>query len=81
MAKSQRPLSLLVDPEFLETEEAQKLQAQGHTLDPLPQGYDVVWAPIAWRRVEPSDGLSVHMLKEAQKRRYPKKQKEESDND
>ena len=49
MGRSSKPARWYVEEEFLQWEEFQALQAQGHELFPLPEEYDLVISPRAWQ--------------------------------
>lgn len=74
MGKTSRPLKMLVSQELLDAapEHFEKLRAQGHTIDTLPAGYDLIAGEECWYMPMSLWKYWDVSIKAARKRRYPK---------
>ena len=79
MARTSKPLRLLVHPDLLETIEVQALIAKGHdvtVMQDIAVVYDLILGPNCWR-IYPKLYKYIDMaVKAARLVRYPKKEKE-----
>ena len=82
--KNAKPLTILVHPDLVHTQEVQELIRKGHPVNVMSTeeaGYDIVFGKNCWRMTEELIALVEVSVKACRAVKYKRKVKEETEDD